>query len=469
MTEQDIDIQALQSRILELSDRLNKLESRRADTPLYHLSPIESDIRVPAAENLELVSSQATSGATKVALRWVNPQDPTISHYEIWIKRTAYQSDNPYLIASVQKSPAVFTVTADLDTVAVAYVRTVMKNGLGTDLNSSPTVSFNVYKFVAQSADIADGAITDAKFDRVTANKIQILHGDIASLQVGWTGMPGQLSVLNPGGTQIGFIGMHGPRTGTVNTSGTAVTRVSGDTFVSAMAGLPIVIAGTLYTVASVTNGDNLVLTTSAGTRYSAAYTGWIGAGIWAQMAALGGTSFATGVVKSDISGNVSINGATFKLTGNNATTTIDNSSMEGFPAGLKIESTIDTYKSYITTRALRFDKGTTPLIYLTTSTGIGGGINVYNESGQQMFATESGNTKTKTAYYVDQYQVVGARKTAIGYLNGVILPDAGSTYTTAERDLINALKAKVNELVTMHSTVVDRLGITSGHGLTWD
>ncbi|HPO87324.1 MAG TPA: hypothetical protein PLN86_15900, partial [Candidatus Hydrogenedentes bacterium] len=169
----------VENRILEISDRLNRLERTNREVPLYQLPPFEHDVRVPPAESVELVSAQPTSGATKVAIRWTKPADPNIDHFEIWVKRTAFESENPYQAASVADSPCAFTVNSDRDTTAVAYIRTVMKNGLSTDLNASPTVSFNVYKFVASSTDIAPGAIQNGHFDRVSANRIQIWDADI--------------------------------------------------------------------------------------------------------------------------------------------------------------------------------------------------------------------------------------------------------------------------------------------------
>lgn len=53
----------------------------------------------------------------------------------------------------------------------------------------------------------------------------------------------------------------------TVNTSGTAVTRTAGDSFTGLIAGAPITINSVAYTIQSVTDGDNLVLTSTAGTQ----------------------------------------------------------------------------------------------------------------------------------------------------------------------------------------------------------
>lgn len=61
--------------------------------------------------------------------------------------------------------------------------------------------------------------------------------------------------------------------TGTVDTSGTAVTLVSGDTFLNVLAGYRIGITGVSYTVASVAgDGLSLVLTSSAGSQSGATF-----------------------------------------------------------------------------------------------------------------------------------------------------------------------------------------------------
>ena len=170
------------SRIMELADKLNQIENKLRESPLYQLPPFPTDGDIPLPMALQLVSSIAVSGATKVVLNWIKPPDPNIDHFEVWVQRTAFQSENPYQIASVDDAPAAFTITTDQDTAALMTVRTVMKNGLSTDLRSSPTAAVNVYKFVATAADIAAGAIGDSHFDRLTANKIVIENADIGSL-----------------------------------------------------------------------------------------------------------------------------------------------------------------------------------------------------------------------------------------------------------------------------------------------
>lgn len=62
-------------------------------------------------------------------------------------------------------------------------------------------------------------------------------------------------------------------KAGTVNTSGTAVTSVSGDNFTGIVAGMAITINAVAYVVQSVTNSTTLVLTATAGTQSGVAYS----------------------------------------------------------------------------------------------------------------------------------------------------------------------------------------------------
>ncbi len=173
------DYSVVLKRLLDVSDRLDRIEGKLQDVPLYQLPPIDGDVRVEPVGNVQLIQAEQTSGATKVAIRWTEPENLEVDRYEVWVSRTAYSSESPYLVASVQHSPAAFTVTADQDTAAIAYIRTVYKNGLGTDLNASPTVTFAVD---VPTSEVADGSITDAKLDRTGDGKIVITATDIQNI-----------------------------------------------------------------------------------------------------------------------------------------------------------------------------------------------------------------------------------------------------------------------------------------------
>lgn len=60
---------------------------------------------------------------------------------------------------------------------------------------------------------------------------------------------------------------------GTVDTSGTAVTRVSGSVFEAAMAGQAVTINSVAYTVATYVDGNNITLTATAGTQTGVSYS----------------------------------------------------------------------------------------------------------------------------------------------------------------------------------------------------
>jgi hypothetical protein len=171
--EELINAAQLEQQYLELADRLKRLENNLNTVPLYQLPPFEYDTRVPLPGNVELLDAQAMSGSTKVAVRWTRPTDPNFSHIEIWVRRTAYDNENPFKVAEATESPAIFTVASDQDTLSVAYLRPVMKDGLGVDLAACPTVAFNIYQFVVDTSLIADGAITSNK---IAPNAVQEVH-----------------------------------------------------------------------------------------------------------------------------------------------------------------------------------------------------------------------------------------------------------------------------------------------------
>jgi len=171
--EELINAAQLEQQYLELADRLKRLESNLNTVPLYQLPPFQYDTRVPLPGNVELLDAQAMSGSTKVAVRWTRPTDPNFSHIEIWVRRTAYDNENPFKVAEATESPAIFTVASDQDTLSVAYLRPVMKDGLGVDLATCPTVAFNIYQFVVDTSLIADGSITSNK---IAPNAVHEVH-----------------------------------------------------------------------------------------------------------------------------------------------------------------------------------------------------------------------------------------------------------------------------------------------------
>jgi len=265
------------------------------------LTPLPNDYTVPLVRNLEVVGYQPTSGASKVVLRWTVPEDTRyVDHYEVWVSRTAYQNENPYMVASVSNPPAAFTVTADQDTVAVLYVRTVMKDGRASAIYECPAAAVNVYRFVAGPEDISPGSIQNQHFDRVSAYRIKIVDADIVSLTA---------NKITAGTLHIGGVNIAGP----------------GQAFVY-------------------DNNDNVI-----------AFIGQYGSyrGIWGKAVWIGGSGPADAPFYVDSSGSVFLSNAadtskrvSFRLQRNNTETIIDNFTEGSDVIGLRVRRLSDNLRS---------------------------------------------------------------------------------------------------------------------------
>lgn len=128
-----------------LEDRVRRIENGIRDIPSFRLAPVDHDYRVLPIQRPLASSSSIASRLTKVVITWISVDDPQVDHYEIWITRIANGADKPYLAASVKDSPATFNIVSTAAGHALAYIVTVMKNGVKTPLTAAPSATFQVF------------------------------------------------------------------------------------------------------------------------------------------------------------------------------------------------------------------------------------------------------------------------------------------------------------------------------------
>lgn len=128
-------IQALQEQVARLERPLN-------DTPRFQYDPAEYDKRISPAENIKLVTNAAAGTNTKVIITFIHPHDPNIDRFEVWVSYLVDSRPEPHLAVAVKDSPASFIVSSTASVDAVAYVRTVMRNGLISGFAHCPTITF---------------------------------------------------------------------------------------------------------------------------------------------------------------------------------------------------------------------------------------------------------------------------------------------------------------------------------------
>jgi len=177
-------ILANQPRQMDIADRFDSIH-RRPENVLEQFPPWEADPAVPVAQNVEVIKEDQKVAETHLAVRFTNPDPAQVSHFEVYVTRSSFDNEEPAKVWEGRNSPAVFTVSADIDTTVVGRVRTVMKGGVGgSDYESSPSFAASILKLGIGASDIINESIGDAKLDRVT-DPIAILSADITSLTAG--------------------------------------------------------------------------------------------------------------------------------------------------------------------------------------------------------------------------------------------------------------------------------------------
>jgi len=225
------------------------------------------------------------------------------------------------------------------------------------------TVDFTILNEAIKEDHIAAGAVTTLK---LTTQEINIGYGG--------NDMPVRLRIYDAANNPIAWIGDdsadHGGDTDYV---GAWFKRVlfGGD--------------GTMANMKAFADANGNFVLKSVWVYDALGTVGWIGHrqissvdyyGGWFKELYIGGTDPASAKIYADGTGNVSIDGATFTLTANDITTTIDHSSYGGAYHGVRVSaSTGPAYTSSITPTGFSLFNGSTQTrgyLYLDTATDAG-------------------------------------------------------------------------------------------------
>ena len=158
----------IEQRLLDLEARVYQTESTR-NNGFPNADVLPSDLKAEVTAGID--------GAV-VVLTWANWQH-MVKGYEVWVTRP---DGSVELGKTVQYPPAFLTVKSVSAAPFTFRVRPIMETGEEVSLDFSPGVAATIPPPAIGSGDIADGAIQDQHFDRVTANRIVVVDADILTL-----------------------------------------------------------------------------------------------------------------------------------------------------------------------------------------------------------------------------------------------------------------------------------------------
>ena len=96
-------------------------------------------LRVPTVSGLTLVKTENSFNQNIFTLVWNNPEAPNISHYAIYVSNSINQNAVPLGPFETKASPAQVSIPAVQLSRPIFIVQTVMKNGIVSNLNDSPS------------------------------------------------------------------------------------------------------------------------------------------------------------------------------------------------------------------------------------------------------------------------------------------------------------------------------------------
>jgi hypothetical protein len=191
--------------------------------------------------------------------------------------------------------------------------------------------------------------------------------------------------------------------------------------------------------------------------------------GGWFKTLSVGGTSYSTGIVRADGSGNVTINGATLTLNLNGITTVISNATdgIGSVIAGMRITDNSTSYYTSYRANSVSLTDGSVSRVLISAGGGSpdpGGRVSVSNTSGSTTITLTGGTGIVSASSFsigatpgttASTSVLTGLTVTSVNALGSLSVTTAGINYLDAA--------ASVNAVTGVNTTLVSAItGVTT-------
>lgn len=184
----------LWTKLLEVQDRLDQIEKSRS-TEVEQIPELEDDPAIPRVGRIQLLGFNGSDQLDEVIIGFEEPRDAfnfsDIEAYELYTKGNTSIASELIKAAEVRRSPFVMPVVSNLDGVVTFAIRTRMKGGLGTPVETSPTIAVDIGALRAAIAagsvgttELANNAVTTQKLDNLAVTNAKIANLAVGNAQI---------------------------------------------------------------------------------------------------------------------------------------------------------------------------------------------------------------------------------------------------------------------------------------------
>lgn len=139
--------------------------------------PIRGSQRVPFVRSPQVFSTDDFLGGTLVNIGWLEPEyTRNISHFNVYAKNTFDANQSPTFVGSAPRSPAAVRVMTDAAAAqsVIFTIQTVLKNGMTTDVETSPTVTAQIRTAQVTEDDLVTGVLAGYETPLVDTTTIDL-------------------------------------------------------------------------------------------------------------------------------------------------------------------------------------------------------------------------------------------------------------------------------------------------------